>query len=80
MRAIPWVFAWTQNRHYIPAWYGLGSAVDGFVRVRGKEGEKLLKTMRQRWRLFRLVIDEVEKSLAFVDVEVYARLCRPGER
>lgn len=82
LRAIPWVFAWTQNRHYIPAWYGLGSAVDGFVRVRGKEGEKLLKTMHRRWRLFRLVIDEVEKSLAFVDVEVmraYADLVKEEE-
>lgn len=82
LRAIPWVFAWTQNRHYIPAWYGLGSAVDGFVKVRGKEGEKLLKTMHRRWRLFRLVIDEVKKSLAFVDVEVmraYAGLVQEEE-
>ena len=82
LRAIPWVFAWTQNRHYIPAWYGLGSAVDGFVRVRGKEGEKLLRTMHRRWRLFQLVIDEVEKSLAFVDVEVmraYAGLVKEEE-
>ncbi len=70
LRAIPWVFAWTQNRHYIPAWFGVGSALDGFVRVRGEEGEQLLRTMYQGSRLFRLIIDEVEKSLTFVDADV----------
>ena len=70
LRAIPWVFAWTQNRHHVPAWYGLGSAVEKFVKVRGNEGKKLLKRMYKRWPLFGLVIDEAEKSLAFVDTDV----------
>ena len=70
LRAIPWVFAWTQNRHHVPAWYGLGSAVENFVKVRGQEGGKLLREMYENWLLFRLIIDEVEKSLAFVDAEV----------
>ena len=70
LRAIPWVFAWTQNRHHIPAWYGLGSAVENFVKVRGQEGVKLLREMYENWRLFELLIDEIEKSLAFVDAEV----------
>ena len=70
LRAIPWVFAWTQNRHHVPAWYGLGSAVENFVRVRGQESVKLLRDMYENWRLFGLIIDEMEKSLAFVDAEV----------
>ncbi|MCY4155584.1 MAG: phosphoenolpyruvate carboxylase [Gammaproteobacteria bacterium] len=70
LRAIPWVFAWTQNRHHVPTWYGLGSAVQNFVRVRGPESVALLRDMYANWPLFRLVIDEVEKALAFVDLEV----------
>ena len=70
LRAIPWVFAWTQNRHHVPAWYGLGSAVENFIKVRGQEGLELLQDMFDNWSLFSLVIDEVEKSLAFVDASV----------
>ena len=70
LRAIPWVFAWTQNRHHVPAWYGLGSAVENFVKVRGQESAKLLRDMYENWRLFGLIVDEVEKTLAFVDAEV----------
>ena len=70
LRAIPWVFAWTQNRHHVPTWYGLGSAVRNFVKVRGPESVELLREMYENWPLFRLIIDEVEKSLAFVDLDV----------
>ena len=70
LRAIPWVFAWTQNRHHVPTWYGLGSAVQSFVKVRGQESVELLRQMYEHWPLFRLIIDEVEKSLAFVDLDV----------
>ena len=70
LRAIPWVFAWTQNRHHVPTWYGLGSAVRNFVKVRGDESVELLQDMYENWLLFRLIIDEVEKSLAFVDLDV----------
>ena len=82
LRAIPWVFAWTQNRHHVPAWYGLGSAVENFARVRGREGVKLLRDMYENWRLFGQIIDDMEKSLAFVDAEVmrsYAGLLSRSE-
>jgi phosphoenolpyruvate carboxylase len=68
LRAIPWVFAWTQNRHFIPGWYGVGTGLATFVTVRGARGEALLRRMFQELRLFRLVIDEVEKTLAYVDL------------
>jgi phosphoenolpyruvate carboxylase len=70
LRAIPWVFAWTQNRHHIPAWYGIGTSIEGFIKVRGKDGEALLRKMFAESLLFRLIMDEAEKSLAFVDLEV----------
>jgi len=77
LRAIPWVFAWAQNRHSIPGWYGLGSGLATFLDVRGTRGEALLKRMFKDFRLFRLVMDEVEKTLAYVDLDLareYAEL------
>jgi phosphoenolpyruvate carboxylase len=70
LRAIPWVFAWAQNRHIITGWYGVGSALQTFMEVRGAQGEALLAKMFADSRLFRLIIDEVEKVLALVDMEI----------
>ena len=77
LRAIPWVFAWTQNRHLVPGWYGIGTALESFIKVRGEEGQALINKMFNESRLFKLIIDEVEKSLSMVDFEVaqaYANL------
>jgi phosphoenolpyruvate carboxylase len=70
LRAIPWVFAWTQNRHFIPGWFGVGSGLATFMDVRGARGEALLRRMFRDSRLFRLIIDEVEKTLALVDPDI----------
>ncbi|MCA2012360.1 phosphoenolpyruvate carboxylase [Cereibacter sphaeroides] len=70
LRAIPWVFAWTQNRHMISSWYGFGSALDNFCRVRGPSGEALLARMFAEMPLFRLAVDEVEKSLALAQMDL----------
>ncbi len=70
LRAIPWVFAWSQNRHVITGWYGVGSAIQSFLEVRGDEGLKLLRRMFAESRLFRLIIDEVEKTLLLVDLDI----------
>jgi len=69
LRAIPWVFAWTQNRMMVPGWYGMGSAMANFRRVRGESGDRVLKTMYQEYPLFRLIADEVEKTLLRVDLD-----------
>jgi phosphoenolpyruvate carboxylase len=77
LRAIPWVFAWTQNRHLVPGWYGVGSALSAFLSVRGERGEAMLHRMFAETPIFRLIIDEVEKTLAQVDlplVRAYASL------
>jgi phosphoenolpyruvate carboxylase len=70
LRAIPWVFAWAQNRHVITGWYGVGSALLSFLEVRADEGLKLLQRMFEHSRLFRLIIDEVEKTLLLVDLDI----------
>lgn len=70
LRAIPWVFAWTQNRMLVPGWYGVGTALESFIKVRGADGKQLIDKLFNQSRLFRLVIDEVEKTLALVDMDV----------
>ena len=79
LRAIPWVFAWTQSRHCLPAWYGLGSALETFVR-RFPHRREILRAMYQRWPFFAALIDNAEVSLAKTDLEIagrYAALVRP---
>jgi phosphoenolpyruvate carboxylase len=82
LRAIPWVFAWSQNRHFVPGWFGVGSGVLTFLQVRGERGATLIQRMFGDSRLFRLIVDEVEKTLSYVDLEMareYAELV-PDER
>ncbi|OBQ89625.1 phosphoenolpyruvate carboxylase [Mesorhizobium sp. AA23] len=70
LRAIPWVFAWSQNRHLLTGWYGIGSALNAFVTVRGEAGRELLARMFERSRFFRLIVDEAEKTLYQSDMEI----------
>ncbi|HET7840645.1 MAG TPA: phosphoenolpyruvate carboxylase [Terriglobia bacterium] len=78
LRAIPWVFAWTQSRHFIPAWYGLGHALETFVAQR-ENGMELLREMYRGWPFFALLIDNAEASLAKSDLYIarrYEALCK----
>ena len=70
LRAIPWVFAWAQNRHIITGWYGVGSGLNSLLQVRGQQGEELLPRLFHESRLFRLIIDSVEKTLLLVDLDI----------
>ncbi|HVS26224.1 MAG TPA: phosphoenolpyruvate carboxylase [Burkholderiales bacterium] len=70
LRAIPWVFAWSQNRYIVTGWYGVGGGLSAFLQVRGAAGLTLLRRMFNESRLFRLIIDEVEKTLAQVDLVI----------
>jgi phosphoenolpyruvate carboxylase len=72
LRAIPWVFAWTQNRHMLSGWYGVGSGIKAFLDVRKERGLELLKRMFRDARLFRLILDDVERTLLQVDLSIAA--------
>ena len=70
LRAIPWVFAWSQNRHLITGWYGFGTAIANFRKFRGALGDDVLRRMFERSKLFRLIVDEAEKSLLHTDIDI----------
>ncbi len=70
LRAIPWVFAWTQNRILVPGWYGVGSSFEQLINIRGNLGTELLNKLYEQHSLFRLILDGVEKTLLLVDMEV----------
>jgi phosphoenolpyruvate carboxylase len=81
MRAIPWVFAWTQNRCMIPAWYGIGSAFYAFARSR-PDGWDMLRAMYEGWSFFRATIDNAVLALAKSDLAIgrmYADLVEEPE-
>ena len=72
LRAIPWVFAWSQNRHLLTGWYGFGAACHSFAKVRGDLGWKLLQDLFAKSTLFQLMVDEVEKTLFQADMGIAA--------
>ena len=73
LRAIPWVFAWTQIRANVPAWYGLGAAVDACERRHGAAGMARLQRLHHTWPFFRLLVDNAEVALGRTDPRVAAR-------
>ncbi|HXE67399.1 MAG TPA: phosphoenolpyruvate carboxylase, partial [Rhodanobacteraceae bacterium] len=77
LRAIPWVFSWTQCRSIVTGWYGLGSALE-----RGAEafGNAELAEMAREWPFFANVLDDVEMLLAKCDLgiaEAFSKLSGP---
>ena len=76
IRAIPWVFGWAQSRHTLPAWYGLGSALECW-----RDGDLTrivqLQTMCQEWPFFRSLLNNIQMSLFKGEMEIaheYTRL------
>ena len=67
LRAIPWVFAWTQCRSILPGWYGLGSALEQGVQ---QFGEQALADMARDWPFFCNLLDDVEMVLAKCDLDI----------
>ena len=70
LRAIPWVFAWSQSRHGLPGWYGLGS---GLKAVCDRVGEERVAEMARDWPFFRLLLEDVEMVLAKGDTGIAAQ-------
>jgi phosphoenolpyruvate carboxylase len=67
LRAIPWVFAWTQCRSIITGWYGLGTALEAAA---AKHGEETLREMARDWPFFANALDDVEMVLAKCDLDI----------
>jgi phosphoenolpyruvate carboxylase len=67
LRAIPWVFAWTQSRHMLPGWYGFGS---GLAAAREQHGDEVVGQMLVHWPFFAHLLDDVEAMLGRTDLEI----------
>jgi phosphoenolpyruvate carboxylase len=77
LRAIPWVFAWTQSRHVLPGWFGAGT---GLERAVARHGDAAVSDMLRDWPFLRALVDDMEMVLAETDLgiaERYARLAGP---
>ncbi len=77
LRAIPWVFSWTQSRHGIPGWFGVGTAIEALASELGVDG---VRDLVRRSKFFRALIRNCELSLVRADIDVareYARLADP---
>ena len=72
LRAIPWVFGWMQSRHAVPAWFGVGHALERFS-TRSPQNSQLLREMMQGFPLFASLIRSVEIAMAKADFAI-ARL------
>jgi phosphoenolpyruvate carboxylase len=70
LRAIPWVFSWTQTRFLLPAWYGLGTALQNFLDERPVKNLELLRHFYHKWPFFQMVISKAEMTLAKVDLQI----------
>ncbi len=78
LRAIPWVFAWTQTRVNLPAWFGLGSGIAAVAAAPG--GMDLLRAAYREWPLLRVLLDNAEMSLAKTDRDIATRYLALGGR
>ena len=75
IRAIPWVFGWSQSRHTLPAWYGIGSALAEF-RQQAPDGEATLRSMYQDWPFFRALVSNVQMALFKARMETAAEYAK----
>jgi phosphoenolpyruvate carboxylase len=81
IRAIPWVFGWAQSRHTLPAWFGIGTALQRWIN-RSPERLATLQRMYQECAAFRGLMSNVQMALSKADMTIageYAKLCRDAD-
>jgi phosphoenolpyruvate carboxylase len=77
LRAIPWVFAWSQTRMNLPGWFGLGT---GLAAIADADGPDVLRRAYREWPLFGVLLENAEMSLAKTDRLIGARYLALGGR
>ena len=81
IRAIPWVFGWSLSRHTLPAWYGLGTALNKIVSENPSNMDNL-KSMYTEWPFFSVLLDNIQMALSKSDIGIakdYAQLVQNKE-
>jgi phosphoenolpyruvate carboxylase len=69
IRAIPWVFGWAQSRHTLPAWYGIGTALEDYANT-GPDRLQTLQRMYRDWPFFRALLSNTQMSLAKSEMDI----------
>ena len=80
LRAIPWVFSWSQTRVNLPGWFGLGSGLAAVMDGPGETGLDELQRAYREWPLFNVLLDNAEMSLAKTDRRIAERYLALGGR
>ena len=70
LRAIPWVFGWTQSRHLVPGWLAVGTALESFLRQSPRAHLRLLREMYRDWPFFHSTLSNIEMALAKADMRI----------
>jgi len=70
LRAIPWVFGWTQSRHLLPGWLAVGTTLSDFIQAAPRRNLELLREMYREWTFFHSVISNIEMTLAKADFQI----------
>ena len=81
LRAIPWVFSWSQSRIMLPGWYGVGTAFSNFIN-KDKENIEKLRRMYNHWPFFTSLLSNVDMVMSKSNMDIakeYANLCKDEE-
>jgi phosphoenolpyruvate carboxylase len=73
LRAIPWVFSWSQCRVMLPGWYGFGAAVTAWLAAHPQDGMARLQEMYLEWPFFQMILSNMEMVLAKADIATASR-------